>query len=603
MSITFLKLTPLLLLINLTFESIINFELEYPKSNLIDSITTSKYILNGTIENYQFPKKLNYSSESASDYSIAQNEAFQLIFQEDNGIKINNFEFTKDDRPLTLGWDYKITPTINEEVLPYDYFDNSTTNCQNCNYSLSCNYVNPGPKYSYGVFKNFEVDRYVSFKNYNFGINGTIPGIQVITLKNFTLETASLDTFLKDHGHDDISTDNVTFKNIYSSTPQFEANDYLIGQSYNKSLYIYKIFDDTAVDDGFKIEYYSICNLSLFNFTSFNQVDVYNDKLIIGGDEGFIVANKTDDTWKVVFVNRGIKVKDFITNKKTVYIIEKDFGMRIFDIVNLKFTQYEFQHPGMTKFDWNLDQVTGFYYVGIIINNNPPAINEVLIELIVDQDEFNPSLNKVFTSSHKYSASNIVTDQFYGLTYIFDSASYNIYIIQRFIVDTHNLYSFRLNLKDYLLKTFGQIAPTHPVYLISDFNIQNKMQILVQNYENYLVLRDIRIPLSQLTCSFNETGQFSMSYTSEVCLDLKAQGREYISNCNVNNIWNIEVTEENKSMLWGVLAFIIILIALILIGIVCVRTGCLRSRKGNKNYNSQYCEAGVIEVNVDNLKT
>jgi hypothetical protein len=604
---------PILLLIKRYTSSVISFEQKYRSPN--DVAAVSKYLHNTSIEYYHYPKPNVTSLENRPNpVSLNINGTYSMELIENDGILINDIMIRSGNVTLQRDLNYTIYSGIDDYIIPHDYFKNGTFNYQclppnDCTPMLDCLYFNKNPHYSYGTFNNLSVDRFVSFKDYNFGISSNSSGIQVISLVNFTFGYQTLDTFLSNH-QDLTYTDGVTFSHIHASTPQFEDHDYLIGESNNGTLYIYQLESRSNV--SFSMNYYAKVNQSVINMLDYKQVDVYKNLLILGGDEGFVIANRTDpyfSNWGIVFKGNWIKVKDFIVNNKTVYIIEKDFGLRVFDLVKMEFSNFEFQHPGMVKFDYSLDQQTGIYYVGIIIDNSPPEINEVLIELIVhpeDDMEYTPHINQVFTSKNKYPSSNIVTDQFYGYTYLFDSQNLNIYIISRYNLEKYNFYSYKLDLKDYIIRNFKDLAPTNTLYILSDARPGGVGSLLLQNNDDYIIVRDFSHPPNTLTCMFNTEGDYEISVTHDkYCSNLALNGPSELDKCNTKLAWVINVHAEDKGLLLGVLGFIIILIVLVIVGIVCFKTGCLKrgGKKGSNKYGTQYIEAGVIEVNVDQMKT
>jgi hypothetical protein len=573
-------------------------------------LKTSKYLNNTSMSAYSYPPAnkstdLTFDTDTQNPY-----EVYTLPLHETSGALIQNVVITKDNVTLQAGVDYSLASEIDPDVFPNDYF--TGYQCKDCKADrpMDCLYVNPGPTHSMGVFHNLGVDRYVTFYNYNFGINSTKSGIQVIKVSNFTLEVESLDNFLQSHNKDltvknsDLSTDAISFRHIHASNPQFDPNDYLIGEATDGTLYIYRMLQTIFDEAIFTIEYYSKIPITQFNISDFNQIDVYNSYLVLGGSEGFIVANNTGvDSWDVLFKTTNMKVNDFIVNDKTVYVLENKFGMRIFDLVTLKFTDFEFQHPALAKFDYTLDPITGIYYVGITVNNSPPDIYEILIELIVhDGDfEYQPIINKVYTSLHKIPSSNIVTDQLYGVTYVYDN--FDVYILNRYIPEKYNFYFFMLNFKDYLTKNFKDIATKSAAYLLSEYGNGYKGVLLIQNNNDFLAMRDFKFPMNVLACNITQEGSYTFSYKSDQnCPGLDFNGPQQLDLCNTNYVYPVVVGgASDKSLLWAILVFLVIIALVSVCGVVCYRKGCFNRGRGSgaNKYNPQHVEAGVLEVHVD----
>jgi hypothetical protein len=381
-----------LLIIKTISQSIVNIDEEAISYQL------SLYLHNSTLQFHYYDKSTKSQDHLMSNDTIYTNSPYSIqLLTEKDGILVNNVAMKRNDAVLEPGFDYVIDGNIDPKVYPSNYFNQDKYHNEDTNTAdifSKCLYTNPGPQYDVGIFNNITIDRYVSFANYNFGLDKNSPGIKVIKVNNFTYLSYKLDDFIGSSLSS--RTDNINFIKLFVSQPNFDYTNknYLIALSEKQELYIWEIKDSVNNYTDFSMTYFANIPLERFNMTDFKQVDIFDGLMIIGGDEGFAVAKNTP--FEIQYSESNINITNFIMNNKTAYVIDKDIGMRIFDLKNLNFTDFEFRHPSLTRFDWAYDQITSLYFVGIYVDNNPPDVNEIFIELLVntrDDSEFDPKIN------------------------------------------------------------------------------------------------------------------------------------------------------------------------------------------------------------------
>jgi hypothetical protein len=574
------------------------------------TLQVSEYIRNSALQFYDYPEANKSIDYISSNDTIQTDNPYTIeLISELDGIIINDMNIKYNDVTLGPGLDYVVVPKISNKVYPTGYFNqNKYNNGFKFNNTVTqCTYTNPGPTYTVEILKNVTVDRYVSFANYNFGIDNKSPGIKVITLSNFQFNIQTLDTFIKRKSTPSVNTDDIIFREIHVSQPNFGYNSYLFAESMDSNIYIWEILDTPDDVEITKVNFYSQIAMNTFNISDFKQIDIYKGLMILGGKEGFIVANKTDEKWSIIYRDNKIIV-DFITNNKTVYVIEENFGMRIFDLINMKFSAFEFKHPYLTRFDWAYDPFSQLFFIGVAVDNQPPQANEIFIEMIVqtsDNVEFDPHINKIIVSSHQYSGDNIITDSYYGVTYLYDPETMNIVTFIRGVINEYNLYHYRIDLRSYLEGNFNSRALFNPMYLMSEYG-KYKGVLLVQNNNNYLAFGQFKFPNNTLACTFAKEGDFEISFTTDKkCIGLAEVGPEQLDYCKMNYIFKVNVIPgDNKSLLYAIIAFLIIT-SILIVSVVVIRFFCKRRAtkaiEGSK-YMKEHHDPGMLEIQSTNSK-
>jgi hypothetical protein len=576
----------------------------------------SDYLKKSPLKFYYYPTANKTKDFILANGTFAMNSPVTVeLTTELDGILINDMTMKYGGNALAPGDDYTVRSKLSTRVYPKDYFNAAKFSTNNSPFLHSnettlaqCTYTNPGPTYTVGIFNNVTIDGYVSFSNYNFGIDKKSPGIKVITLSNFTVTIDTLDNLVKRKGSLTTLSDDVTFTQVHISNPNFDDNSYLIGETSDGQMYIWEILDSSEIGDIEKIKFYTKVSMSVFNVTDCIQIDIYKDRIILGANDGFVVANQTNDKWVIEYKDK-TPVVDFITNNKTVYLIEKSRGMRIFDLNTLKFTKFEFLHPYLTHFDWAFDSYTQLYFIGVSVNNLPPAVNEIFIEMIVnthDEREFNPVINKVIVSSHEYNDENIITDHYSGMTYLYDPETMAIVSFIRGVINKYPTYHYRIDLMSYLERNFRTQALFNPMYIMSEHGRYTGV-ILVQNNNDFLAFGRFKFPNTTLACNFTKEGDYEIMFESDKkCAGLAEVGPILLDSCNVNYIMKISITAgDNKSLLVAILVFLIIA-SILIISVIVFRFFCCR--KGNTRVvnNSKYMKGdvdpGVLEIQSSNSK-
>jgi hypothetical protein len=557
------------------------------------SLEVSEYLKNSSLAIFNNYTKQPLSDEIVTNDTVRTDMRYAIQLKTElDGIMINDISIKYNNAQLDPGLDYVITPSINKMIFPKNYFN--TNKFKNAAANLDqtyaqCNYNNPGPSFDINVYHNITIDSYVSFANYNFGIDRNSPGIQVTTFYNNTFKSQSLDDFvlkaIEGTTTPMIKSNDLLFDKIYVSQPNFAENNFLLAQANSSELYVWEILDNPSAVEDFKINFFAKVKISTFNITQFTQVDIYKGNLILGGEEGFIIANSTNKNWTILYHNTDMKVNDFITNNKTIYLIEKDFGMRVFDLANMNFSSFELKHPGLLKFDWAYDTLSYFYFLGIFVANNPPEVYEILIELVVDvkdDAEYKPDINKVILSTHPYSLENIITDSYYGMTYLYDPESMSIHTFIRAVFNKYPVYHYSIDLRSQIEDKFAHKALFNPMFLMAEFGKFTSV-LLIKNNDDYLAFSRFTFPNNTLACNFTKQGEYDISFSSDSC-NIHNQG----DNCNVNYVFIANVISSS-----GGNAATTVIIILIIVGLVIIITIVLLRVK--KCFKKKQAELPVIE--------
>jgi hypothetical protein len=200
-------------------------------------------------------------------------------------------------------------------------------------------------------------------------------------------------------------------------------------------------------------------------------------------------------------------VKDFIVNQNSLYIIIKDYGLKIFDLKQMKLLPWQFEHHCLKNIDRTYDPETGLSYAGITIDNKERDMPEFFMELSM-LDELNPRINKIYTSSVSKMLTNVVSINDYS--YFVDNYMGCLCIVKRNLNHDSPGMLFLIMLPD--------ILSLSEVYNIFHFNNRGLPGLFFTstsyiNYSSNLILWGFKPPVSTMTIQFKDTGRYNVKCT------------------------------------------------------------------------------------------
>ena len=264
---------------------------------------------------------------------------------------------------------------------------------------------------------------------------------------------------------------------------------------------------------------------------------------------------------------------DFVVNEKTLYAIEKNFGLVIFDLKTAEIIKkIELKNPiNIDKFN---NPFNGKIFVGIFLNNSN-LYDDFFIELYLENNnEENPYLNKIFAYKYNnkpYNFTNYLNYDGY-FSYFFDKMNSNIIILRRGLVSSIPFYSYIIplnlsSLNDYSISnTF--IAPFkksktyifYPIIIFPEFNY-------------YIYFDQFKINNNTMNCCFYKHGTYSLfvNHFSDFCSNLNDFDNKNNILCNITSTYRFKVIFSKEHNYIGlIIGLIIVVIIFCAFGILIV---------------------------------
>lgn len=272
---------------------------------------------------------------------------------------------------------------------------------------------------------------------------------------------------------------------------------------------------------------------------------------------------------------------DFIVNKLTMYVIEKSYPIKIFDFQGLTFGSYEITttNTDLQKFEYlEYSEYNDSHYIGVSATNYPPVRPEFFYEINYD-DEYRPSINRIYISLKKRRYDNFVTN-LSSLTAMFDKENKELVLLIRGAPNIINIPSFVIPIKNQeKLKFQSENYPIHIVFDENDYDFS----YLIADGSTYISFTDFKILPYNIVCNFKKKGQYDLNL-------------DFITSCDETNndytycIYRMETIFVIAGRTSGLVALLIILL-IILFGVVAflilVKYGIICKDKKSQNPSAQ----------------
>ena len=333
-----------------------------------------------------------------------------------------------------------------------------------------------------------------------------------------------------------------------------------------------KILQCHVYNNIFYVSLNNTKKISAYNLSNFNEIKNFND------------SNNDDYI-------------DFVVFEKTLYAIEKKFGLVIFNLEKANISN-RINLKNSINIDKFINPFNGKIFVGIFLNNSN-LFDDFFIELYVENNnEENPYLNKIFVykyNNNSYNFSNYLNYDGY-FSYFFDNANNNIIILRRGLVSHIHFYSYIIplnsSLNNYSLSS-AFIAPFKPNrnYIF--------YPIIIFPEENVLMSFDeFKFNNNSMNCCFYKDGTYSLfiNHFSDFCSSLYNFENKNNILCNITSTFRFKVIYSKENNYIGlIIGLIVVVIVFCALGIAVVYM-----KDKNENLNLKV-KSGIDKNDKKNL--
>ena len=511
-------------------------------SSISPSLISSYAYKNTYIKNYDYkferelktyPYKNTTSTGDIIEMQLKQETTSSVI----DNLTINSTWFTTSNNvtgPRYTSNEYLMTSNYmfvnsfaSSSINPLDFFQSPS----NSNYDYteyfnlgSCSYFNEGYQYDKQNF-SLGVKSIVNYGQVSFVIKDNSKGIYVLLMQQQKLIYLTIETYigkindnLPDSPSLGFNSQLFNFNNLLIS--KSSGNDYedcLIAQTDNFFV-SWNITISNEKQSIVYIKYYTqVSSSNYYEAEYFNQVEIFNNYLIICTlDKGLFILER-DRLIQGWYLIRTLNERcvDIKVGVNTLFIAIDARGLFLYDMIKLKLF-YPFSdidqntpviyHTSIIQLDLltNTNSIRTTRILGLFLNNSE---KEYLIELNIE-NERNPSIYRIYTSSYNIYSSNIVTynQPSVGLiSYFYDAFSQSVIVIPRFAPYYGNLISHKLYLGNVDISFNGYIS------LIIDENYG--VNLLLNTDSSLYSLTGLHIKNSILKCEFEYSGVYEFAYS------------------------------------------------------------------------------------------
>ena len=545
---------------------------------------------------------------------------------------LNSFYLQKDGNNMTYLREYYLDFYVHSSVVPNDNFKvafqrqkpkgpkpNNNTNINApasiMEHDINCKYINSGIDYNVNKLRNFNFKKIQNLVNLNIGLTYENKLMRVIY--------ASGDFNLYQLKEEINSNQNITlinerkFDDFWLINQPFELGSFIIGKKDN----LFTFYNITYLDSygGYKIRFYTefdlknLLNNNLnnnFNFPiQISNIGTFGDDIIISSLDGLIYLKKNNLTnnWEsklyqeVNFENKtvNLKIKDLSINNNTIYVLVENHGFKIFDLIEMKFLDFEFNHPFLYKIDTVFPPNSDYPLFGILVNNTSNEVNEFFIELKTSEvSEYEPQLNRIYLTGLKNNNNTNVVVNDTDFKYesfsdqlnqgiIYDRVNQKIYILTRGVPNYVDIYNYKIELNDVYnqlidvdVSTLKNNINTEIFFLSYSVNKFNPAIVLKYSNQTSILINNFQFSNINFSCEFKRDGIYQMNFIYQsVCKNYESSFYDSLNSCPIFLSIPIIVQGGINVLMW----IIIIVIVLLLFGLVIFIICCFKSKGNNRD--------------------
>ena len=225
-------------------------------------------------------------------------------------------------------------------------------------------------------------------------------------------------------------------------------------------------------------------------------------------------------------------ILSFILLNNTIYAIEENFGLLIFNLTS-EHLLYNISISNAYQIDLIKNGFNGFLFAGIYLNKTD--YDEFFIELAI-YDEIKPTINKILVykpdnEKHYNFGNHITFDNFF--TYFYDNIQNQIIGIRRGLINKINFLTYFFKLKNLELNS--------PLLIPNINKLNNKIFFSLLKDEKLIKINEFSYNNNSLNCNFFKKGFYSIffSHYSDHCA-VKNSNNIY-SYCLITEIYDFRV--------------------------------------------------------------
>jgi len=235
-----------------------------------------------------------------------------------------------------------------------------------------------------------------------------------------------------------------------------------------------------------------------------------------------------------------LKVKDFIIFNKTIYLLAQGFGLKILKLGSVQFLSIAItetnlkdsnflktiplcfayatannglEHPHLKKLDYYYNPLTNYGYVGILVDSSE-TVPEFFIELIIQDNEEIPLVNKIFYSPTVVLADTFTTDTHWS--FILDKSRKTLIILRRGLLNPISELTYNAPLT--LLINNLDLSTYVPIVHIYDTGLQKLGIAFTSPSLGLSYLNNFEFFDDELVCKFNDEDFYHVGFSSQTVI-------------------------------------------------------------------------------------
>lgn len=267
-----------------------------------------------------------------------------------------------------------------------------------------------------------------------------------------------------------------------------------------------------------------------------------------------------------------VNIKDMLVNEKSIYLIVENLGLHIISLDSLLISDnFFYENENLYKLEFYNNIFLGTKYVGVYAENRNNISQEIFLEFIIN-DEFNPLVNKVFTSSKYIGKGKAAAfDDFF--TFILNANEKSFYLIRKAMINKIPFITYNIDLSNIVKFNLNEVE------FISLFDSVKNSFFYSLYSKNLIIPLQVLFVSDYMRCKFSQSGNFHLNFIQQTELCNESLNFPNVNSyCEKYSDYIVEIIgppqNDATAVYTGILAAFAILLIVILTFLCWKTDGC-----------------------------
>jgi hypothetical protein len=483
---------------------------------LKENLTLSSYLYE-YMQSKPFVDNRKIGEGSQAGYELQENynvnEKYTINFPKSLGSSLESLEFyldlaSRNNETLKLQHDYGFNISYPEDLmttymkpLNFYHFDKKK------DYSFEFNLYQPQIQASFKSNYISQLQDVVTFQNILLGIDKSLKSLKIFAFEKENLKEIILNDIFSDETS--VILKNKQFLKLILDSNKNDKDRHLLLIDKNSSVYILKFETKIGKASSQLLLTYTE-NLKENPIVDFVEKDGI---FYIGHENSIILRDIKKEINKIHLefaLRRKVslipKISDIHRINNAIYVLIKNYGLKIFDISDpqgTKWTEFELFHPYIHKISSYSIPYYDSPFLAVLVNSRLNHGNEFFFELEL-KNEFEPLVFRYYLSEKYLDINYIQFDE--EFTYLFEHNSNSVYTFSRSVTSTSRNSVYRLHIGE----ISNREVNSAPFTITDETLMYNHLGLIAEN--KFVFSEKIEYTNAVMEISFKKEGKYKLDF-------------------------------------------------------------------------------------------